>query len=272
LIGRHERTRLIVHHTVGVDDDETKNVVESLTEVRLRMIRLQRIRPELGLDVPYSFVAFLADLDLEGWPERVLVVCEGRGYDRSGAHTRGHNIAGIGLAMAGDFENYPYTPFDAVTVMRLLSRFAQHLKHEEGMFNLGAIRPSPSREAFGHWDLGQTSCPGILNRLNLHRLKFIEKEDEDMPDEELRQAMYVAGLFASAASSLDQGIGLPDNEADALWYLLLAAGGDQASMPTDVNRNHAAAIMRYGEARAQQRRPLSLGAIQKMLWILSNWL
>jgi hypothetical protein len=47
---------------------------------------------KLGKDVPYNFVAHLMDTS----PASMLV-CEGRGEDRSGAHTKGHNTKGIGI-------------------------------------------------------------------------------------------------------------------------------------------------------------------------------
>ena len=91
------RTEAIVHHTVIVDSDATKNVWETLDEVKAKMRQLQVIRPELGLDVPYNFVGFLM-------ADGSLVVCEGRGRDLTGAHTYAHNTSGIALSMQGNFQ------------------------------------------------------------------------------------------------------------------------------------------------------------------------
>ena len=113
-------THVIIHHTVVVDPDATPNLWETENKVFGRMVQLQTIRPDLGLDVPYNFVIFL----MAGNPASIYV-CEGRGEDRSGAHTRGHNTTGIGIALEGNFE----LAFDIGPFVPLISRF------------LGASRP-----------------------------------------------------------------------------------------------------------------------------------
>src|SRR3990170_1011537 len=97
LVSSDRRTHVIIHHTVIIDNDATPDLWETLDEVKLKMRQLQTIRPDLGLDVPYSLVVFLmTDGD--------IIVCEGRGYDRDGAHTYGHNTDGIGVALEGNFD------------------------------------------------------------------------------------------------------------------------------------------------------------------------
>src|ERR1044072_384579 len=101
VVDRTRRTKVFIHHTVIIDDDSTANEWESLDEVKRKMRQLQTVRrQDLGADVPYSMVAFcMANGD--------LVLGEGRGIDRSGAHTAGHNTAGLGISFQGDFENHP---------------------------------------------------------------------------------------------------------------------------------------------------------------------
>lgn len=150
LVPRAARIYPLIHHTVIVDSDITRNVWETLEEVKLQMRRLQVIRPDLGLDVPYNFVLFL----MAGG---TICVCEGRGYDRWGAHTAGqdaqgrwYNGAGIATAWQGNFEDFPL-PLDAQGAA-VVNRWNAHLGE---MF-------SSMREPFlGHRDTGaQTACPG----------------------------------------------------------------------------------------------------------------
>lgn len=68
---------LVIHHTV-ID-----YVVGGDAAAYMR--RLQRSRPDLGLEVPYSFVIF------ETEDPNSCIVAEGRGWGRSGAHTVGYN-------------------------------------------------------------------------------------------------------------------------------------------------------------------------------------
>ncbi len=107
LVPRDRRTHIIQHHTVIIDDDATPNLWETTAEVFRKMRQLQTIRPDLGLDVPYNFVGFLM---AASYPA-MLIICEGRGFDRSGAHTAGqaadgswHNVSGLALALEGNFE------------------------------------------------------------------------------------------------------------------------------------------------------------------------
>jgi hypothetical protein len=170
-VTRDKRTHVTFHHTVSIDRDATPNVWETLDEVKAKMRQLQVIRPDLGNDVPYSFVFFLM-------ADGTIIVCEGRGYDRTGAHTHGHNTDGMGLAGAGNFELArnigPWLPE--------INGFLWHLKYEANMRNL-EIRPHPippNRVCHGHRDFKSTACPGrnVFNRLP--EMKFEKKEDDTM--------------------------------------------------------------------------------------------
>ena len=100
-VARSRRSHVIIHHTVLIDgDDDTPNIWEKESSVTKNMRRLQTIREhDLGADVPYSFVAYFVKRNAG------VIVCEGRGEDRTGAHTKGHNTRGIGIAIAGNFES-----------------------------------------------------------------------------------------------------------------------------------------------------------------------
>ena len=137
------------------------------------MRKLQVARPDLGLDVPYNFVAFLK---ADG-----LVICEGRGEDRTGSHTKGHNTKGIAVSFAGDFQNRSISEDVLSRGMPLLSGFLRWLRtdasHEdygsfEPMENLGSTRPS-DRQVFFHRDFKNTDCPGKKLEPHLFNVDFV---------------------------------------------------------------------------------------------------
>ena len=153
-VARAQRTEAIIHHTVIVDDDATKNVWETLAEVKAKMVQLQTIRPDLGLDVPYNFVGFLM-------ADGSLIVCEGRGLDLTGAHTYGHNTKGVATAFQGNFD----LATNLQPYLRLISRWLGWLRYDRRMINLQS-------KAFGHKDFASTACPGTALYLILPRLTF----------------------------------------------------------------------------------------------------
>ena len=163
-VNRLDRTEAIMHHTVIVDNDATPNRWETMAEVFAKMRQLQTIRPDLGLDVPYNFVAFhMADGS--------LVICEGRGLDRTGAHTHDHNTRGIATAGEGNFQ-----------IGQTVAPYADHwsrwwgwLKYGEGMENLGRSHPTRGI-AYGHRDFIATGCPGDKLYAIIPQLTF--KEDD----------------------------------------------------------------------------------------------
>jgi len=170
-VPRRARTHVIIHHTVVVDPDATPNLWDTENTVFGRMVQLQTIRPDLGLDVPYNFVIFLMD----GNPASIYV-CEGRGEDRAGAHTKGHNTLGIGIALEGNFE----LAFDIGPFVPLISRFLGWLKYDpngpgygpyQPMENLGQLAPA-GRQVFGHRDFAATACPGNSVYTALAQLGF----------------------------------------------------------------------------------------------------
>jgi len=171
-IGRARRTEVLVHHTMIIDDDATMNEWESLGDVKQRMRMLQTIREsDLGADVPYSVVAFcMADGE--------LVLCEGRGLDRTGAHTTGHNRSALGIAFQGNFET-GRLPTHFHAQLGALGHWLGTLRSEEGFVNLGNYRPK-DRNVWGHGDVKATLCPGqkLFERLKL--IQFVEDDEMAM--------------------------------------------------------------------------------------------
>lgn len=174
-VARDRRTHVFIHHTVMVDRDDSPNIWETEAEIFAKMRSLQTARPDLGLDVPYSFVAFMTTLN-DG-----LYICEGRGEDRSGAHSVGHNTASIGVSFAGDFENRPIADEEIAKRMPMLSAFLGWLKHSashpdygsyEPMKNLGSKRPK-DRAVFVHQDIKATACPGAKLIPHLAEVAFV---------------------------------------------------------------------------------------------------
>ena len=132
-IGPAKRTEIFIHHTVVIDSDSTINEWESLAEIKAKMRALQTARPDLGLDVPYSMVAFcMADDE--------LVLCEGRGINRTGAHTINHNRSALGISFQGNFERQP-VPRYFDTQLAALGDWLRQLRTERGFVNLGTVRP-----------------------------------------------------------------------------------------------------------------------------------
>ncbi len=167
-VNRLARTEAIMHHTVI-----TPNIYQTLAEVKAKMVQLQTIRPDLGLDVPYNFVAFhMAD--------GALIVCEGRGLDRTGAHTHAHNTGGMATAGQGNFNlGQSLAPY-----VGHWSRWWGWLKFDEGMTNLGTVHP-PGGIAYGHRDLSSTACPGANLYAIIPQMEF--KEEDDMDEAAVRQ-------------------------------------------------------------------------------------
>ena len=160
-VGRTKRTHVIIHHTVTPDSsDSSPNIWETDKEVFKQMQKLQTIRPKLGKDVPYNFVAFLLK-------NGQVLICEGRGEDRTGAHTKGHNTKGIAVSFAGNFEDQ-ISDEDVASRMHLISKFLGWLKFNpshpdygqfDPMTNLGSLQPT-NRNVFVHQDYKATACPG----------------------------------------------------------------------------------------------------------------
>jgi hypothetical protein len=139
------RTELIHHHTVTVDNDITRNTWETRPEVLIKAAYLQTVRPDLGLDVPYNLVAFYMVDD-------TVLLVEGRGMYLTGAHTKNHNTAGIGVGWAGDFHNHP--------APRLLADAVTAVEQWVVDYDPTAFVNLPGGPVSGHRDWKATACPG----------------------------------------------------------------------------------------------------------------
>ena len=174
-IGPVPRTEVYIHHTLVTDADVTANEWNSVATVKSRMRRLQTARPDLGLDVPYNFVAFCMSDDQ-------LVLCEGRGLYRTGAHTRNHNRSALGVAFQGDFETAELPEYIDFQLSEL-AEWLRTLRNELGFVNLGDSRPGDT-QVWGHRDAKSTRtiCPGqkLYDKLSL--LRFIDEEDDNAMD------------------------------------------------------------------------------------------
>lgn len=134
-------TGLAVHHTVMVmpDYDRDGFLHGDLDDIKRYMRQLQVARPDLGIEVPYSFVVFRGARDSD------CVVAEGRGWGRTGAHTSGQNSSRYGVAYAGNASVDPATP----GVIDGVRWVGAHLAN-----------PAGARPTIGHRDVKPTECPG----------------------------------------------------------------------------------------------------------------
>ena len=169
-----EPTEAIGHHTVIVDRDATPNRWESVSEVIPKMRQLQTIRPDLGLDVPYSYVAFM----MQYTHKLGLILCEGRGPYRRQAATRYHNRTARTMAIEGNTEiGLPLDPY-----VEMFSHAWGWIKDEHGLVNLGTVRPARGGVVFGHRDFYATACPGqgmmaVIDQITLNRYSAVEEDD-----------------------------------------------------------------------------------------------
>lgn len=155
---------LVGHHTVMVlgDTDADGYANGDLDDIGAYMRRLQDgARPDLGRDVPYSWVIF------EGIDDNHAIICEGRGLFRTGAHTAGYNSTRWGCAFAGDYTYRSPSP------------------GQYAAFNLiGAMLADPvnAQPTLRHGDTVATACPGASTDLSQCQPPFIAAppKEEDM--------------------------------------------------------------------------------------------
>lgn len=141
VVSRAKFRGLALHHTVSVlrDWDGDGVLHGDLDDIGRFMRQLQTARPDLGADVPYSFVV------LQGSTPDDAVICEGRGFDRTGAHTPGHNSTRWGVALAGNYTSEPPTPGQLEAIRWIGRQLAD---------------PAGARSTIGHRDVKATACPG----------------------------------------------------------------------------------------------------------------
>ena len=161
---------LIVHHTVMVlnDTDHDGYSAGDIDDISAYMQRLQVARPDLGLDVPYSFVVF------EGLTANDAIIGIGRGQFRTGAHTAGYNSTAWGVALAGDYTHIEPTP-GMLEAIRLIGRWLAD--------------PINAMPTLGHKDTVATACPGALAYPLLDQVQPPFTSEDDMTLQDLVNAM-----------------------------------------------------------------------------------
>lgn len=126
----------VVHHTTGV------NLGAPDPSEWWRNIARHHVHGQGWSDIGYSWgVARLAD------PSE-CVVLEGRGWDRIGAHTRGHNATGVGVALLGDGRDPEQVTAGVIDGFAMLAWF-----HAAS----GLYRP---QRIISHRQVNATACPG----------------------------------------------------------------------------------------------------------------
>lgn len=154
---------LVEHHTVIVlpDYDHDGMTAGDLDDAIRYMQALKVARPDLGPDVPYSFVVF------EGATPNDCIVGEGRGRGITGAHTIGYNSTRYGCAWAGDYTSKSPTP-----------------GMYEGLRWIGRtmlVDPGQAVPTLQHRDVYQTACPGASSVApSPAQPPFTAAQEEDM--------------------------------------------------------------------------------------------
>ena len=144
-----DKTEIQVHHSAAADDDDSTPNRWDYDEAVAYMRKLQTARPDLG-PLPYcDNVAVSEDLST-AW------VFEGRGALTLGAHTAGHNWAGYGIGVFGNFDRAdPDAAKAAVEAVEW--RIAALLP---ALVNLGTVKNPRGWNAWGHRDTSTKTCPG----------------------------------------------------------------------------------------------------------------
>ena len=157
------RTELHVHHTASIDgNDSTPNRWSRAEAIRYMKI-LQTVRPDLGLDIPYTDVFFILE-DLS------VLICEGRGRERTGAHTAGHNTAGFGWSVGGNFDKADPEARDAL--LAVIQNEARYLR-SAGFPRLCSSKNPKGWDVWGHRDTAPKSCPGSTLYPSLAGVKVV---------------------------------------------------------------------------------------------------
>lgn len=142
----------------------------------------------------------------------VGLIFEGHGIDRVGSHTQGHNTAGAGIVLVGNYETDTPTPEQLAALTWLL-----HHGVEQDWWT------SPTLTG-GHRDTKGTACPGqnayeLIPAINRGEYHPQPQEDDDMPTaQEIADATW--GRRVKVAPSLQQYLG---EQPTALQLLKFAA-------------------------------------------------
>ena len=205
VVKKHQFRRLVGHHTVSVvkDWDGDGFVRGDVDDIFRFMRNLQTVRPDLGLDVPYSFVVF------PGADEDDAIVCVGRGETRTGAHTAGYNSTAWGVAVAGNTSEEPIT------------RGMERAILEIG----GKLSAEDLRATIGHSDTKATECPGDSYRDALPRLQpeyFPGREASLTPKDEEMFITYDSKLKVYRVHIA--GVGYATIDEPGHWFEVITEG------------------------------------------------
>lgn len=150
------RERLVVHHTVTIEPDDTPVIWSGRRAILDHQRRLAKMRPDLIDDIPYQLVGYFT--------AGPLVIVEGLGLDRIGAHVAGKNTASVGFALAGNFETYEGTP-------EIFEHHCYEMRYAEQWCSWTFGRDLPWEPHQAH---DKTLCPGkyVLRLLEELRLPF----------------------------------------------------------------------------------------------------
>jgi hypothetical protein len=199
---------LAIHHTVFVmaDWDGDGFLHGDLDDVRRYMERLSVARPDLGPDVPYSYIVFYGEDDNHG------IVVEGRGPGRTGAHTAGFNSTRYGCAFAGNTMDQPITR----GVIEAFREVGRRL-HE----------PITAVRTFGHKDHSDkgTACPGthLYARIGELQPPFHQLSNEAPQEDDMALLVQVPGdskVWAITALT-KRYVGDMDDDFNVLVHLKL---------------------------------------------------
>jgi hypothetical protein len=193
----------VEHHTVMVlpDYDGDGYSRGDLDDILRYMRQLQRARPDLGNEVPYTFVLF------PGTTDATCVVAEGRGLGRTGAHTAGLNSTRIAIAVAGNTDADAPLTDGMVRGFRWVCSWA--LDDPAGAVATIGHQQAPPYFQNGV-NLNATACPGRDGMANLPKLQppftiddpAPAEEDDDMLAEDRQQLYAIAGVVSDLAAHI----------------------------------------------------------------------
>ena len=180
------KTEADIHHSVVIDSDPTPDIWETLEEIKKKSKRMQTIRPDLGNDWPYNHGVYLM-------PGTAICIAEGRGYNRTGAHTKGHNTIGWGLVFMGNFHAGPRVNLDPW--LPAINRYLAHVKSTE-LPNLIDIKSH--RRITQEDNRPYTACPGDDIVIKIPRFSLEEDDMSQELDSRMKQSSVLALIAAKA--------------------------------------------------------------------------
>lgn len=180
------KTEADIHHSVVIDNDPTPDIWETLDEIKKKSKRMQTIRPDLGNDWPYNHGVYLM-------PPPVICIAEGRGYNHTGAHTKGHNTIGWGLVFMGNFHAGPRVNLDPW--LPAINRYLVHVRTTE-LPNLIDIKSH--RRITQEDNRPYTACPGDDVVMQTQHFSLEDEMELQELDARTKQSSVLALIAAKA--------------------------------------------------------------------------